>query len=716
MAIDTSRPLSATNRKCLSLRVSDVGDGRVGVANGGWWGMAVKEGAKYDLSFYACGERGVTGPLVVTLENADGKVYAEEKVDQITGEWKKYALTLKSSATDPKARLVICAKQTGTLWLDVVSLFPQETWKGHGLRPDLAEMINGLKPSFVRFPGGCWVEGDKMELASRWKRTIGDIGERWVQWNIWNFFATNGLGYHEYLVMCEDLGAAPLFVINVGMSHKENVPMDKMQEFVQDALDAIEYANGPETSTWGAVRAKAGHPKPFNMKYMEIGNENGGPAYHERYALFHDAIKAKYPEFHLIANVWNGVPNNRPIEIVDEHYYSTPEFFMKESTKYDKYKRDGHKVYIGEYAVTQGAGLGNLRGALGEAAFMTGMERNSDVVVMGSYAPLFCNANNKRWPINLINFDSSRVFGIPSYYVQKMFSENRGDVVLPVVAEPQGVAAEPDKAAGRGAVGVGAWFTQAEYKDLKVVSADGKTLYESNFADGKKGWKCRNGLWEVKDGALAQTKEAEDCRAVVGDRAWTDYTYSVKARKTAGGEGFLIMFRVEDDGNWIWWNVGGWGNSRSALERSSNGSKGPLGEGAPLKVETGRWYTMRIEARGRNIKCYCDDKLITEATDETKPMVPLYACASREQASGDVIVKVVNVSASAQNLTVDLQGTKDVASAARIIELSGERADENTLDAPTKIVPVTKKADVAGPTFTYSFSANSLTILRVKAK
>ncbi|MCY3020564.1 MAG: carbohydrate binding domain-containing protein [Planctomycetota bacterium] len=715
MGIDTAQPLSEKNRRCLRLRVSEAGDGRVGVANGGWWGIWVKDGARYDLSFYARGSEGLTGPLTVTLESAAGSVYAEEKVDGITAEWKKHTLTLKSKGTDPKARLVISTRQAGTLWLDVVSLFPKETWKDHGLRPDLAEMLNGLKPSFVRFPGGCWVEGDKMEFASRWKRTIGNIGDRWVQWNIWNFFATNGLGFHEYLVMCEDLGAEPLFVINCGMSHKENVPLDKMSEFVQDALDAIEYANGPEDSTWGSVRAKAGHAKPFNMKYMEIGNENGGPAYFERYALFHDAVKAKYPDFHLIANVWGGVPGNRPIEIVDEHYYSSPEFFMQNATKYDKYKRDGYKVYIGEYAVTQGAGLGNLRGALGEAAFMTGMERNSDVVLMGSYAPLFCNANNKRWPINLINFDSSRVFGIPSYYVQKMCSENRGDVVLPVTIEPQATAAEPEKNL-HGAIGVGTWVTQAEYKDIKVTAPDGKTLFERpNFTDTK-GWKLRHGQWKAEDGALRQTVQTEDCRAVAGDAKWTDYTYTLKARKIAGAEGFLIMFRVEDDANWIWWNIGGWGNSHTALERCSNGGKGPLGQPAPVKVETGRWYDIRIEVKGANVRCFMDDKLVTEATDAPQQVVPVYGTASHEKSSGEVILKVVNVSDGEQKLQVDLQGAKDVSSQAKAIELTGQRMDENTLDAPTKIAPTTRAVGNAGRSFTYAFPANSFTVLRVKAE
>ncbi|MGD0094339.1 MAG: alpha-L-arabinofuranosidase C-terminal domain-containing protein, partial [Planctomycetota bacterium] len=585
-----------------------------------------------------------------------------------------------------------------------------------GLRPDLAEMLAGLKPSFVRFPGGCWVEGDTMKFASRWKRTIGDIADRWVQWNLWNYFATNGLGFHEYLVLCEDLGAEPLFVINCGMSHQEQraqpTDVSGMAEFVQDALDAIEYANGPENSTWGSLRAKAGHPKPFNMKFMEIGNENGGKAYDARYILFYKAIKEKYPDMHLVANV---IPDKHPCEILDEHYYSTPEFFMNNARKYDKYKRDGYKVYVGEYAVTANCGKGNLRGALGEAAFMTGMERNSDVVIMASYAPLFVNVQQRTWSPDMIPFDSSRVCGIPSYYVQKMFSENRGDVVLPVTLEAQPIVEEQPKTLA-GAIGVGTWATQAEYKDIKVAAPDGKTLFESNFTNDTKGWKLQRGNWKAQEGALRQAAPDTDCRAVAGDPKWTDYTYTLKARKLSGAEGFLIMFRVQDDGTFIWWNLGGWGNSHSSLERSFDGGRGPFAEEAPVKIETGRWYDIKIEVQGKTLRCYLDGKLITQATDSTVATEPLYATASREQSSDTIIVKVVNVSNGEQNLKVALQGAKDVSSSGLAIELSGQRTDENTLDEPAKVAPATKKIENAGREFSYTFPANSLTILRLKAK
>ncbi|MCX5673706.1 MAG: carbohydrate binding domain-containing protein [Planctomycetota bacterium] len=709
IAIDTSRPMSNKNPQSLRLTISQVGDGRAGVANPGFWGIALKKGAAYTLSLYARAADGFKGPLVATLENADGsKTYAEARFNGIAADWKPLAAALTAGDTDPAARLVIAADKPGTVWLDVVSVFPKDTFKGrpNGLRPDLAGMLADLRPSFARFPGGCWVEGDVLKFATRWKKTIGDIADRWNQFNRWGYFSTNGLGYHEYLQMCEDLGAEPLFVINCGMSHKENVPMDQMAEWVQDALDAIEYANGPADSRWGSLRAKAGHPAPFNMKYIEIGNENGGPAYEERYALFHDAIKAKYPEMRLIAD---GRIRSRPMDIVDEHFYNSPEFFMGQARRYDAYDRQGPKIYVGEFAVTRGSGKGNLHAAIGEAAFMTGMERNSDVVIMASYAPLFVNVNDRKWNPDLIQFDSSRACGIPSYYVQKMFSTNRPDVVLPV--EVQATVREAPKP--RGAVGVGTWNTQAEFKDIKVAGG-GKTLYEADFTKGAEGWKTLQGKWQVKDGAYQQTSGETDVRAVAGDPAWTDCTYTLKARKLGGAEGFLILFQVRDQDNWAWWNIGGWGNSKHAVEVSTNGGKHIAGNEVRGKIETGRWYDVRIEIQGATVRCFLDGKKIHDFTDSAA-LSPLYACAGRSEAAGEVILKVVNVSASPQDTQIELAGAGKVDAKAAAIVLTAASPDaENSLAEPVRVAPVTSAIDTAAARFSHTFPPWSVTILRLK--
>ncbi len=704
LSVDSAHPVSPKNLHSLRVGVANPGSGRSGVANGGFWGMAVRKGQTYQLSLFARGADGFTGPLAAALESSDGVVYARKTMPSLTADWKKRQLSLTVNATDPKARLVISTSRAGTFWLDMVSLFPQQTWehRPNGLRPDLAEMLAGLKPGFVRFPGGCWVEGDVMSLAYRWKQTVGDPSERRTQYNIWQYHATHGIGYHEYLQMCEDLGAEPLFVINCGMSHKEVVPLDKMGEFVQDALDAIEYANGPASSTWGALRARNGHRAPFNLKYMEIGNENGGTAYHERYALFYDAIKAKYPQMHLVANEWSGRPTTRPVEIVDEHYYSTPEFFINNAGKYDSYDRAGRKVYVGEYAVTQGCGQGNLRAAVGEAAFMTGLERNSDVVVMASYAPLFANVNYKKWNPDLIDFDSSRAYGIPSYYVQQMFGANRGDVVLPVTV----TAPEAAPTVKSGAIGVGTWRTRAEFKDIRVTRG-GETLFACDFADGTRGWKLRGGDWAVEDGILRQKASAENVRAFAGDKAWNNYTYSLKARKLGGAEGFLISFLVQDENAKGWWNLGGWGNTRHGIEMD-----GISASDVPGSIETGRWYDIRIEVKDATVKCFLDGKLIHDV--KWQATKPLYASASQAQRAHEVILKVVNVSSSDQETDLQLQGAKVSPIASATVLASAKPQDENTLDQPLRVRPVARTLTHAGAAFRHTFPANSVTVLRLK--
>ena len=711
MSVVKKEPAGEFNRRALRLEIRKGGSGRAGAANGGWWGMGVKAGEACALTVIARAGEGFEGPLGVTIEGAEGKVLATGSIEGLSSQWKRISLDLVPSATDPKARLVLAAARPGTVWLDFVSLFPERTWKErpNGLRPDLAEMLDGLKPAFARFPGGCWVEGDTLEFAQRWKQTIGDVAERRSQYNIWQYMATNGLAYHEYLQMSEDLKAEPLFVINCGMSHRENVPMDQMGPWVQDALDAIEYANGPADSKWGSLRAESGHPAPFGLKLLEIGNENGGPAYQERYALFHDAIKARYPEIQLIANV---PTDRRKADIVDEHYYSSPGFFMSQADRYDGYDRKGPKIFVGEYAVTQGCGQGNLRGALGEAAFMTGMERNSDVVVLAAYAPLFVNINHKRWNPDLINFDSSRVYGIPSYHVQKMFAENRVDAILPLEQVIR-TGEEPGRARP-GAIGLGTWATQAEFKDIQVTQG-GKSLFACDFSKGTQGWKVYKGDWTAQDKVLKQSFGGDDLRITAGDPAWHDYTYSLKARKIFGAEGFLVMFQVRDEANWLWWNLGGWGNSRHAIENSVGGGKSILGSQAPGKIETGRWYDIRIELEGNRVKCFLDGALIHDARfPEPRP---LYAVAGRAGAAGEVVLKVVNVSPEAIETRIDLEGAGKVESKAKAVVLtSADPMDENTIDQGAKVSPVEREVDTAAAGFTHSFPANSLTVLRIKAE
>ena len=459
ISLEEENPLNERNPHSIKLTATKMG-GRVGVANSGFWGMNIQKGEVYDLSFYARTEGDRTATLNVSLENEDGSsVAASGKVENVGGPWKEYKLALTANATNSKARLVITQATAGTVWLDVVSLYPRKTFKGHGLRVDLCEMLAALKPGFVRFPGGCVVEGASLSSRWNWKETIGDKSQRRGLYNVWGYFNTYSLGFHELLQLCEDLNAEPMYVCNVGMSCSarqpaESVQGEALQPMVQDALNALEYAMGPVTSTWGAQRAANGHPEPFKIKYIEIGNENGGQVYQENYRVFYDAIKAKYPDIITIAD--QRIPNAK-VEIVDEHFYVDPSRFFGMANQYDNTDRNGPKIYVGEYAVNSGVGSGNLLGALAEAVFMMNMEKNSDIVKMCSYAPLFENVNSQEWAVNMIRFDNANVVGRTSYEVQKLFSNNKPDQVLKteVTADNVSLPGNTGNRGGRGGAGGG---------------------------------------------------------------------------------------------------------------------------------------------------------------------------------------------------------------------------------------------------------------------
>lgn len=712
-ALDTAFPLNEMTPHSLRLEVDQVGT-RAGVANEGYWGMGIEKGETYNLSFYVRTADDARQTITATLENADGtKQYAKATVSKVGGDWKRYACSLKANANDPKARLALCVSKPGTLWLDVVSLFPRDTFKNrpNGLRRDIAEALQKLHPAFVRFPGGCVVEGVTLENRIQWKRTIGDIAQRPGRWDLWGYHNTEGLGFHEYLQLCEDLGAAPLYVANAGMScffRNAEIVTDpeQLKPYVQDTLDALEYANGPVTSKWGAERAKNGHPKPFNIQYVEIGNENWGDDYFRNYRYFYDAIKAKYPDIITIADC--PIPN-APVEVIDEHYYVEPGWFFANSHKYDSYSRTGPNIYVGEYACNSGVGAGNLLAGISEAAFMIGMERNSDVVTMASYAPLFENVHNREWPVNLILFDSSRVVGRSSYQVQVMFAANRPDVTLPTdVVEPRKEAPKPV-----GTVGVGTWNTRAEFKDIKV-ERDGQVLFASDFAKGTEGWKLEGGNWSTADGALRQGSDDNNVRATVAAPGWSDYTLILKARKLGGAEGFLVIFQAKDSQDYAWWNVGGWGNTRNAIEQSVGGAKHQVGESPAGSVETGRWYDVKVEVQGNKVACYLDGKLVQKGELEQKALPGIYALGGTMEKSGQIIIKAVNPGATPLATTFRIQGASGIKSRARVITLSGKPGDENTLDNPTKVVPVESTFEGAGAEFRYTLKPCSLTILRLE--
>jgi len=463
-SVSDSSPLNPKNPHYLTLKVAQPAGGS-GIANEGFGGISVRAGEKYLFSTQLRVREGLRIPLMVRLEGVDGNVLGQAKLTATGAEWNQLTATLKSSRTDAHARLVLLASASCALDLDMISLFPKNTWKhrANGLRADLVQMLADMKPAFMRFPGGCIVEGKDLANAYRWKDTIGVVNERKANWNRWQiampkalapqYYQTYGLGFFEFFQLCEDIGASPLPVLNCGMScqfmDKEFVPVSELDPWIQDALDLIEFANGPANSTWGAKRAQMGHAKPFNLKLLGIGNEQWGNEYFERYPKFHTVLKARHPEIQLVTSAGPGPDDQwfklawdrfktQPVDIVDEHYYKQPAWFLNNVDRYSSYDRTGPKIFAGEYAAHTAGWDGdnrcNLYAALSEAAFMTGLERNSDVVKMASYAPLFAKAGNVQWAIDLIWFDNTRVYGSPSYQVQKLYSLNRPAHLLPARA------------------------------------------------------------------------------------------------------------------------------------------------------------------------------------------------------------------------------------------------------------------------------------------
>lgn len=468
--VDDSEPLHPNNRQCAILKVAAVGEG-AGISNAGFGGIAVEAGERYDVSLFAKhlfrGERwsktaneGEAGPLVVRLEAADGEILGEVNVGAPTREWTRLEGTITAKRAEVAARLVVLATAAGGVALDEVSLFPQKTFRGrkNGLRADLAQVIANLKPKFVRFPGGCLVHGHALNNMYRWKETIGPVEQRRGQKNLWGYHQSVGLGYFEYFQFCEDIGAAPLPVVAAGVccqnaAHRHGVgqrglPLSEMGAYIQEVLDLIEYANGPVSSVWGAKRAEAGHPEPFGLKYLGVGNEDRiTPEFRERFAMIAEAVKARHPEIVVIGTVgpfhegedfeagWK-IADELGLAMVDEHYYVAPEWLLANMRRYDAYDRKRAKVYLGEWA-SRGNTWAN---ALAEAAYLTGLERNADVVPLASYAPLLGKIGNTQWNPNLIYFSNTEVLPTVNYWVQQLFSLNAGDVWLEPVVSGGGAA------------------------------------------------------------------------------------------------------------------------------------------------------------------------------------------------------------------------------------------------------------------------------------
>ena len=540
-----------------------------------------------------------------------------------------------------------------------------------------------MHPKFMRFPGGCFVEGQESpDNAFRWERTIGPIEEREGHWNVnWGYRTTDGLGYHEYLQLAEDLGAKPLYVVNVGLWHGGMTPYDSIQPWIDECMNALEYANGPVTSKY--PRQQSDH-------------------YYERYEQFYKAIKAKYPEMKIIGNVvawgddnpkWN---SKLPVDLLDEHYYRSPDWFAAAFHKYDSYNRQGPKVYVGEYAVTNGYGnLGNMNAALGEAGYMMGMENNADVVELASYAPIFVNENDARWRPDMIRFSSSRVMGTPSYYVQQLMPQHLGTQVVKVVQnDPYKDKVRKPLTPKKNRVGFGTWNTRATFETDKEV----------DFVHGD---------WQKEGNNVRQTGRQDATLCIEKNIIDSDhYTCKFRARKDEGAEGFIIIFNYVDEKNYCWVNFGGWTNTQHAIEQISNGGK-LLADSKRGRIESGRWYDVTLQVAGDSVKAWLDNEMVFNTVlkhDETKG---IFSSATIDDATGELIVKVVNTSDAATTARLNLKHfTPDCSRVVRLAANDG--MEENTLQAPTTIHPVEQLLSPENGSVWLDVPPYSLNIVRIK--
>ncbi len=776
--------------------IENASDSPAGIANKGFLdGMSVKKDANYKFSVYARGIDGYTGPVYVSV-TAGTKVLAEGKIDAITDEWVKYALTLENSAnayTNVKLNVTIDA---GKAAFDMISLFPEDTYKEreNGLRRDLAEKLEALEPAFVRFPGGCLIEGITLDTAYNWKDSVGadengdpymfagtygDVAARKLGVNIWTnesltndehpCYMTYGLGFYEYFLLAEDIGAIGVPVVNCGVAcmgqsngASSVIGSDECNKFIQDALDLVEFCRGGVDTEWGAVRAAMGHAEPFELKYIGIGNEQWGSNYYKHYEAFVEAFeeaKAENPalfdgvELMFSAGVDDGDSGNHYIDAyeeaekwlkrhpdkdildytgaIDHHYYNDPEWFLKNADYYDpeNYSRESltdtifggaMQVFVGEYA----ARSNQLQAALAEAAYMTGLERNSDIVRMAAYAPLFGNLTAMHWAPDLIWFNNRTSTASINYYVQKIFSTNVGTSVL----ESELIGADIEKESFKGKIGLGTWSTAAKFDNVKIVNNDtGEVLGEDTFDDKASldDWqRISDGSWSVKNGQLVQSSTSTNTEQYgttgsalyFGSRVWDNYTFTVEATKMSGAEGFLIAFAVNNKDNNYFWNIGGWNNTVSCLQHVEDGVKTNqlVGTERNFTAIAGRTYVLKVVVSGTNVKCYIDDKLYVDYSIRDDAEADSYQVVSTDE-NGDVIIKLVNVTAKPKTFAIDISGIDgNVNKVAEVDLVAGTSLqNDNILGQPEDVSMKSYELDGVSKQFNYTAHKYSVTVIRI---
>lgn len=679
------------------VEITSLSQGRNGIRNLGYGkGMYFAGGEKYELSFFAKGAMDIR----VALEDGDRNELSALEL-RLTDSWERYRLSLISGAETETGALSITFDGDGRIALDAVELFPADTYKNGVYRRDLAEALEELKPKFMRFPGGCLVHDGDLDPESRgacycWKNTIGAPEARPARRNNWGYNQSLGLGYYEYFLLCEHFGCEPLPVLPAGWNpHRHDAcPIENMQPWIDDALDLIEFANGDAETHWGRVRAELGHPKPFRLKYLAIGNEEVGEEFPERWRIIADAVRERYPKIKLIHSAGpfsSGSEYERgykaakadKADLIDEHYYCSPEWFLANIHRYDKFPARKPKVFLGEYA-----SCGNdLRSALAEAAYMTGLENAAHAVSLACYAPLLCHVDYVNWRPDLIWFDNHRVCRTPNYYVQQLFSANLGDYILPVSGELKSFRLPSPPISGAVELvsdGIEGWLW-----DVRVINLDnGDTVNFGNF------------------------DLSPDFKNALSIINLTNFELRFNFKKGGGraDKGIYVNFGKNGDENRLCWEIGGWQNQDCLISSCINNRSTCLDQHI-FNVETGTEYELCLHVEGRKITTIVNGAVMNTCEDKIPTIEELYVTASKIKKTGEVIIKAVNVRnescRTAVNLGGDYEGT--------LYLLTGESADAtNTFDkeavAPVEMpITLTDGGEVEFPPL-------SVTVMKVREK
>lgn len=664
-------------------------------------GIYVENGKKYDFTVYAR----LTGSdepkeLQVRVVTDSEEVFAQETITVQGKQWKKYQCVLQASNTTWEGRLSLTFLEAGSYELDMVSLFPQDTFRGRagGLRKDIAEALEQMHPRFLRFPGGCLVHDGALDEKARnsmyrWKRTIGKIEERPAWRNNWGYNQTLGLGYYEYFCFCEDIGAKPLPVLPGGFNpHKgEGVPFAEIDLWVQEALDLIEFANGDTDTRWGAVRKELGHEQPFGLEYIGIGNEEIGEGFYQRYPYFHKAIREKYPGIRIINTSgpfaagegydagWASARENGS-DLVDEHYYSSPEWFLANMHRYEDYDEKGPKVFLGEYA-----SWGNTYyNALVEAAYMTHLER-SRAVALACYAPLLCNVDYANWKPDMLYFDNHRIVKTPNYYVQKIFMCHQGSMAV--------------------------CFEMRGFEETiplpESQRTTGQITVEGNQVEGR--------IWDIRiaDLVTGQVVESDDITLeenghnfLLSEAGSSHYRLSFRFQRTKGRKGLKICFGKSDEKNTYLWEFGGWDNWDCNITTICNG-RGSTISHRIFHVED-REYFLELEVEDRHIVTRVNGEIYNDVLQGVPELEDLYVTASVEDAGDKTYLKAVNLRGDKKEVEILLEG-KERSSAAITVLKGYALTAVNTMEEPDCVVPAEERCEIQDNCLVYTIAPHSVT-------